>query len=164
MDCSKFSDEELKKYHLQVMKACTFCEFGNRIGVKTPKFLAISLTAKQMFQEIEKEYEKRHPERIEQRRDGFIKLAENLFDTKNADDYGKPQDATEYFTEYNTPQPGMKRKTQRTQIQDENGEFYNSTETTDLQMNPIDSIYAELENALDEYAEQQPDGPAARQN
>lgn len=157
MDCTKFSDQELKKYQQQALKVCAFCEFGTRIGIQLPAFLEVNERTRNFIQEIEAEYFRRRPEAKNKRNQDFLQLAANLFDAKNYDDFGKDENAvsTEYFTEYNVPESGKKKVTCRKTFSND------QSETTEriCEMLPVDFLFATLENAMDEFALTIPDVP-----
>ena len=162
-DCRMFSDADLKKYQRQALSVCAFTESGIRSGISTPKFAALAAQARAFLQTVEAEFFARHPEAKTNRDQQFLRICEGIFDGKNFDDFGKdPAAATQqYFVEYNTPAPGKKLVTCRKVFLEPDGTERNDQTRAEYAMTPVDVLFAELENAMDEYAETLPDPPAA---
>lgn len=156
------SDADLKKYQRQALSVCAFTESGIRSGISTPKFAAIAETARKFLQAVEAEYFTRHPEARTKRDQQFLRICESVFDGKNFDDFGKDPAAAmqQYFTEYDTPTRGRKTVTCRKVFVDSDGTERNDQTRAEYRMNAVDTLFADLEIAMDEYAETLPDAPA----
>lgn len=153
MDFKNYSDAELKKIQKQTLAICSFTESGIRYGIETQRFIALAEDARNLLQKIEAEYFSRHPEAKQSRIQQFLQVCEGLFDAKNFTDYGDDKSAAtqEYFVEYNTPEPGKKLVTSVKNYLD-----HEEKTQTEFPMTIADELYAELELAMDEYAETLP--------
>lgn len=162
IEAEKMTDAELKKYQRKLLKICAFCESGIRIGVATPKFVALAKEASETLSKIENEFCRRHPEEKERRNQQFLRACETLLDWHNIEEYGTDDNAAgiEYFTEYNVPEIGKKQGTCWKTFVDETGETQQQTTVAAYTMKPYDLFFAELEDAMDEYAETLPEVPA----
>lgn len=161
-DFRTYSDADLKKYQRQALSVCAFTESGIRSGISTPKFATIAETARKYLQAIEAEYFSRHPEAKTKRDQQFLRICESVFDGKNFDDFGKDPAAAlqQYFVEYDTPTPGRKTVTCKKVFANPDGTERDDQTRAEYRMNAVDTLFAELEIAMDEYAETLPDVPA----
>ena len=160
-DFRQFSDADLKKFQRQTISICAFTESGIRSGFVSPKFLAVAEKSKKFLTAIEAEYFSRHPEAKNARIQQFLHFCETVFDGKNFDDFGKDAAAAaqQYFVEYDNPAPGQKLVTCRKIFLESDGtERVDQTHAT-YNMTTVDVLFADLENAMDEYAETLPDVP-----
>ena len=166
MDFSKFSDKELKKFQRQALSLCAFAESGVRGGIQTPKFILLESHARNFLQRVEAEFFARHPEAKEKRDQQFLRICETVFDGKNFDDFGKDENADmqQYFVEYNEPVPGKKTVTCRKITRESDGTELDESTQEFYDMTAVDQLFAELETAMDEYAETLPEPPAAENN
>ena len=166
MNCSQYSDDELKKFQRQALSVCAFTESGIRSGISTPRFAAIAETSRKFLQAVEAEFFARHPEAKIKRDQQFLQICETVFDGKNFDDFGKDENADmqQYFVEYNVPTAGHKIVTCRKIVREADGTERNESTREIYSMTAVDQLYAELENAMDEYAETLPDPPEAENN
>lgn len=164
MNAAIFTDDQIKKYQKQVLQVCAFCESGIRIGIETPKFLRLASNAKDVLKELETEFIRRHPEETQKRNQQFLHICENMIDNHNFEEFGRDAAAagTEYFTEYDTPERGMKRVTCRKFFLSDDGETRTEKTVAEYKMKPVDFLFAEIEAAMDEFADTLPDVTAGK--
>lgn len=164
MDIEKLTDEQLIRMHRQATRLAALIDNGIRIGVDTPKFKELDNIVNQRLTDLEVEYFKRKPEEDLNRKRQFLTFCDAAITNYNFDVFGKIQDAItqEIFVEYNKPRTGEKEITNKATLKPENeGAAPTNILSTDVQkMDGNDDLFAALEDALDEYADDLPDGPA----
>jgi hypothetical protein len=156
-----FSDEQLINFHRKLLRLTAILELAARNRYQTDKFKDLIQVTGKYLEIVEDEYFQRHPEEKTRRAWQFLKFCENAIDRKNADEFGhigREGNAivTEsIFVEYNTPEPDEKRVTIHRTFTDKPDEHIEA----EYHMETGDELFAMLEIALNEFAENLPEVP-----
>ena len=146
------TDDQLRSAQRQMQMLCAFLETLLRTSTTpAPKLLKLAEDAANFLRGVERVYFARHPEARTNRDQQQFRLCAGMLATRSREEFGTDKNAVteEYFVEYNTPAPGQKTVTCRRLLP---GAEEPETTKKVLQMTPVDPFFADLEDAMDEYA------------
>jgi len=152
-----FSDEQLIIFHRKLLRLTAILELAARNRYRTDKFNELTQVTKTNLENVEDEYFKRHPEEQTRRAGQFLTFCENAIDRQNMDEIGHDKNAVteNIFVEYNTPETGKKKVTIHRTFTDKPEEHIEA----EYPMETGDELFAMLEIALNEFAENLPEVP-----
>lgn len=150
MDYSNFDNQSLKFYQLQIANLCMYLELLIRRGEATPEIAAIYDRSKAEIQKIEKAFFEANPELELQSKQELLNQGLIIFNRYIASVYDPDGDTgNKYTCDYNHPVKGKKTLT-----------FITPTNPTPeemiLDMNDIDTLYADFDIAMDDLAKDLP--------